>query len=45
MYFRFHPVEAKNFQSKFKKAEEYAMKHMLPGAHNGDIGSEGENIP
>ncbi len=42
---RFRPVEAKNFQTKFKQAEEHAAKLMIPGAHSSGIAEDGENIP
>jgi hypothetical protein len=41
----FRLVEPKNFQSKFKRAEEQAMRLSLPGAHSSGMGEVGENIP
>ncbi len=38
-------MEPKNFQSKFKRAEEHALRLQLPGAHSNGIGEEGENVP
>jgi hypothetical protein len=41
----FHPVDAKNFQSKFKRAEEAATKMLLPGTHSTNDGEGGEDVP
>jgi hypothetical protein len=38
-------VEPTNFQSKFKHAEERALRLSLPGAHSSGLGEEGENFP
>ena len=43
--FSFRPVDAKNFQTKFKRAEEAATKMLLPGAHSATDGEDGEDIP
>ena len=41
----FRPVSTKNFQAKIKQAEDVAAKSLLPGAHNGGPGEEGEHLP
>ncbi len=41
----FHLGELKNFQSKFKRAEEHAMRLLLPRAHRIGIGEDGEKYP
>ncbi len=41
----FRSVDVKNFQSKFKRAEEQASKINLPGAHSDGDAVNGENIP
>ncbi len=38
-------LEQKNFQSKFKRAEEHAIRLLLPGTYSNGIGEVGENIP
>jgi len=41
----FRPVTTKNFQSKMKQAEDMAAKLLLPGAHSGGPGEDGEQLP
>jgi hypothetical protein len=35
----------KAFQQKLKQAEDTAMKFLLPGAHSGGPGEDGEELP
>ncbi len=44
-FLSFRSVDVKNFQSKFKRAEEQAVEMLLPGAHSVGDGTHGENIP
>jgi hypothetical protein len=44
-FISFRSVDVKNFQSKFKRAEEQASKMSLPGAHSDGDGDLGESIP
>ncbi len=42
---RFRPIALKVFQQKMKQAEDLAAKYMIPGAHSGGPGEDGEELP
>jgi hypothetical protein len=42
---RFRPIALKAFQQKLKQAEDAATKFLLPGAHSGGPGEDGEEPP
>jgi hypothetical protein len=42
---RFRPITLKAFQQKLKQAEDSATKFLLPGAHSGGPGEDGEEMP
>ncbi len=42
---RYRPIALKAFQQKLKQAEDHAAKLLLPGAHNGGPGEDGEELP